>query len=642
MFVVKKIILLLSILLMVKMLYVPTGSHAKEEKQRVVITFHKKIDDALINRLQGKLHHKFTDVSIASVSVPKRVIPVLRSMPGVVSVKEEVQYKKTADLVSQPIRWPVKKVNGAQTLQKGLTGKGVKVAVLDTGISIDHEDLIVAGGTSTVENHISFDDDNGHGTHVAGIIGAQNNSVGSVGVAPDVELYAVKVLDSDGVGYEGEIAAGIKWAIDNKMDIINMSLSSPGYSPVIDDFINMAANQGIMIVAAAGNYGMPDGTQNTIEHPAKNEKTIAVGAIDKFDIRAPFSATGRELDVVAPGVDVYSTFWEDGENSYMVESGTSMAAPFVTGTLAVYKQKNPDGDLRGMLLNNTIDLGVLGKDNLYGNGLVQTERDSVAPTVPADLTVSHIGHGDISLQWKASVEEVAFKGYEIYRDGKLIILLKNGLSYHDYLVNGSYSYQLRAIDKAGNRSDMTEVVKTSVSGMGLEDISNDDWYAPHVIYLSSKSIVSGYSGIGFSAGRNVKRSEAISMIGRAIGLNGTKRKTSFLDVYESSFASGYIQSAFEAGIVSGNGNGYFYPENNITRAEMAIMLAKAYKLKATSNVSFTDVNESMAAYQAINLVETNGIATGYSDGTFRPYTKVTRGQFAVFTARANNKQFRLE
>jgi subtilisin family serine protease len=640
--VLKKIALILSILLMVNMLYVPTGSYAKEEKQRVVITFHKKIDDALIKRMQGKLHHKFTDVSIASVSVPKRAIPVLKSLPGVVSVKEEVQYEKTAELVNQPIRWPVKKVNAAQTLQKGLTGKGVKVAVLDTGISIDHEDLIVSGGTSTVENYTSFDDDNGHGTHVAGIIGAQNNSVGSVGVAPDVELYAVKVLDSDGVGYEGEIAAGIKWAIDNKMDIINMSLSSPGYSPVIDNYINMAADQGIMIVAAAGNYGMPDGTQNTIEHPAKNENTIAVGAIDKFDIRAPFSATGRELDVVAPGVDIYSTFWEDGKNSYMVESGTSMAAPFVAGTLAVYKQKNPDGDLRGMLLNNTIDLGVTGQDYLYGHGLVQTERDTVPPTVPANFSVFHAGKGDVSLQWKASTDEVALKGYKIYRDGKLIKLLKSGISYHDYLVNGPYSYQLRAVDKASNESNMTSTVKTSVSGMSLQDISNEDWYAPHVIYLSSKSIVSGYAGIGFSAGRIVKRSEAISMIGRAIGLNGSKRETSFVDVPESSFASGYIESAYEAGIISGNGKGYFNPNKNITRAEMAIMIAKAYKLKTESDVSFTDVSESIASYHAINLVETGGITSGYSDGTFRPNLNVTRGQFAVFTARANNKQFKLE
>ncbi|MGA4718515.1 S8 family serine peptidase [Fictibacillus nanhaiensis] len=637
----KKGILFFSLLLVFNLLVFPENGYAKEEKIRVIITFQKKIDEAVVYRMQGELHHKFTDISIATATVPKRVIPLLKSLPGVESVKEEIQFEKASETVKQPIRWSVKKVNGAQTLEKGLTGKGIKVAVLDTGISIDHEDLKVAGGISTVEDHKSYDDDNGHGTHVAGIIGAQNNGIGALGVAPDSELYAVKVLNSEGFGGEGEIAAGIKWAIDNKMDIINMSLSSPRYSKVIENYINIAADKGIIVVAAAGNSGTPDGLQNTIEYPAKLEKTIAVGAIDKFDKRGYFSSSGKELDVVAPGVDVYSTFWQDGKNSYMVESGTSMAAPYVAGTLAVYKQKNPDDNLKEVLMRNTIDLGVSGKDNLYGNGLVQTERDSVAPTIPRNQIVSHIGHGDISLKWKASTEEVALKGYEIYRDGKKVKFL-SGLSYHDYLTNGSYSYQIRAIDKAGNKSDFTSTVKATVSGMNLRDVSNNDWYAPHVIYLSSKSIVSGYADIGFSAGRNVKRSEAISMIGRAIGLNGTKRKTSFSDVNQSSFASGYIQSAFEAGIVSGNGDGNFHPEKNISRAEMAIMLSKAYKLKTVSNVSFTDVNKSMAAYQSINLVETNGITSGYSDGTFRPYSKVTRGQFAVFTARANNKQFRLE
>ncbi|MFC0187323.1 S8 family serine peptidase [Fictibacillus aquaticus] len=624
-------------------LFLPSNEgYSSEQKTRVLITFEKKIDQKIAQKFHGKIHHQLPELSIISATVPKAAVKLIDAVPGVVSVKEEIKYKMTETAAGQTVRWPVQKVNGVQTINKGFTGKGVKVAVLDTGISLNHPDLKVSGGVSTVEGRASYADDNGHGTHVAGIISAENNEIGAVGVAPDADVYAVKVLDENGFGYESEIIGGLTWAIENKMDVINMSLSSPLKSDAINAKVNEAVSKGIMVVAAAGNNGTADGIENTIEWPAKNENTIAVGAIDKFTKRGYFSGTGKELDVVAPGVDVYSTYWSEGQNSYMVASGTSMAAPYTAGTLAVYKQKNPTGDLRKMLLQNTIDLGTAGRDNLYGNGLIQTERDTTAPTLPASFSAVHAGKGDVSLKWNATTETVALKGYELYRNGKLIKLIESGTSYHDYLANGKYEYKMRAVDWAGNASAMTNMAAASVSGAGFQDVTNEDWYAPHVIYLSGKSIVSGYADIGYSAGRSVTRAEAIAMIGRAKGLDGTKRKTEFKDVYASSFASGYIQSALNAGIISESTTGYFYPNRTITRGEMAIMLSRAYNLKTTGTVSFSDVTESMAAYKAINLVETSGIASGYADGTFRPNAPVTRGQFGVFTARADNKQFRLQ
>jgi len=221
--------------------------------------------------------------------------------------------------VHAPAAWPLTE------------GKGVKVAVIDTGIDTGHPELSgsVDGGYSAItktENPADYQDDNGHGSHVAGTIAAKKDGKGVVGVAPKARLYAVKVLDADGSGNLSDVIDGIVWAAKNKMDVANMSLGAPVDSEAMKRAVRFARGSGVVVVAAAGNSG------GSVGFPGAYEDTIAVAASDSADKLAGFSSRGPEVDFIAPGVDVLSAKMGGGFASY---SGTSMAAPHVAGLAAL-------------------------------------------------------------------------------------------------------------------------------------------------------------------------------------------------------------------------------------------------------------------------------------------------------------------
>jgi len=221
--------------------------------------------------------------------------------------------------VHAPAAWPLTE------------GKGVKVAVIDTGIDTGHPELSgkVDGGYSAItktENPADYQDDNGHGSHVAGTIAAKKDGKGVVGVAPKARLYAVKVLDADGSGNLSDVIDGIVWAAKNKMDVANMSLGAPVDSEAMKRAVRFARGSGVVVVAAAGNSG------GSVGFPGAYEDTIAVAASDSNDKLAGFSSRGPEVDFIAPGVDVLSSKMGGGFASY---SGTSMAAPHVAGLAAL-------------------------------------------------------------------------------------------------------------------------------------------------------------------------------------------------------------------------------------------------------------------------------------------------------------------
>ena len=265
------------------------------------------------------------------------------------------------------------------------TGRGVKVAILDTGIDLQHPDF--AGAVIAGQNAVSFiegehvQDGNGHGTHCAGIaVGPAQSSGGRrYGVAPDAELLVGKVLNNAGSGYDDQIIDGIDWAESMGARIISMSLGSyraqgAAYSGIYERvFANLqVASPGILVVAAAGNaserpfYTMP------VENPAACPSAIAVAAIDRNRRIAPFSCRQMDsiaaVDLSAPGVDVYSS-WTGG--GFQEIDGTSMAAPHVAGIAALIAELNPTmsaAGIRNLLSSSAIRLGA-AED--FGAGLVQ-------------------------------------------------------------------------------------------------------------------------------------------------------------------------------------------------------------------------------------------------------------------------------
>ncbi len=281
-----------------------------------------------------------------------------------IQLNEQAQLMTGASL-AEVQHWNLDAMNVHDAWVNGYTGKGVKVAVLDSGIA-SHPDLKIAGAISFIGD--TYDDVHGHGTHVAGIIAAQHNGFGIAGIAPNVELYAVKVIENDGMGRALTVIKGIDWAIDNNIHIINLSFGGLEYSEVLYEAVKSAAESGVLIVAASGNEGTANGTGATINYPARHDEVIAVASVNRQLIRSPYSGTGIENDFAAPGEDIYSTFLN---NQYATYEGTSLAAPHITGLLALLIEQYPEltaKELREGLHLMAEDLGSPGHDEWYGHG----------------------------------------------------------------------------------------------------------------------------------------------------------------------------------------------------------------------------------------------------------------------------------
>ncbi|WP_082096526.1 S8 family peptidase [Paenibacillus wulumuqiensis] len=347
-------------------------------EKRVIVTFKTKPDRGAVEKASGRVNQEFKNIPALAISIPVTAIKGLQNNPNIESIESDqvVQTEQTQD-------WGIAKTNAPAAWKTGYTGKGIKVAVVDTGIE-SHEDLVITGGTSVISYTSSYTDDNGHGTHVAGIIGALNNSIGMVGIAPDSSLYAVKALDQNGSGYLSDVVAGIDWSISNNMDIVNLSLGTTSDSFALKQVVDKAYSSGLLVVAAAGNNGASDGSGDTVNYPARYDSAIAVAATDSTDQRASFSATGNTVEVAAPGVSVLSTY---PGNRYVKMSGTSMAAPYVAGDLALLQQAYPTlshSELRAKLVATVVDLGSAGKDSWFGYGLIQAPYSNVNEPAPTE------------------------------------------------------------------------------------------------------------------------------------------------------------------------------------------------------------------------------------------------------------------
>ncbi|GAK02236.1 LOW QUALITY PROTEIN: subtilase family domain protein [Geomicrobium sp. JCM 19037] len=280
-----------------------------------------------------------------------------------------VERDHTVTHYQQEVPWGIERISAPAVHANGHTGAGVDVAVLDTGIHEAHPDLEVVGGESFV-NEDPLVDTNGHGTHVAGTIAALDNDEAVLGVSPDVNLHAVKVLAANGSGSLSGIIDGIDWSVDNDMDVINMSLGSPQGSEAMELAVDHAERSGVVVVAAAGNEGTGWGGGSTVGFPAAFDSVLAVGATDANDQRASFSSVGNELDVMAPGANIYSTY---PTNSYDSLDGTSMAAPHVAGLAALLVAQNPTASPEEIKSTIVDTANSIGDPFEYGAGIIDPE-----------------------------------------------------------------------------------------------------------------------------------------------------------------------------------------------------------------------------------------------------------------------------
>ncbi|MDQ0428416.1 subtilisin family serine protease/predicted nucleic acid-binding Zn-ribbon protein [Planomicrobium stackebrandtii] len=440
----------------------PIVTQAKETDQ-VIVTFkesvkseQKDLDAVTVNTVD-------TD-EIATLKVPEgetvdAFIEELEARKDIESVEPDhlVQLTYTPnDPYFNYYQYHHTNIETERAWDKTMGSSDVVVAVLDQGFDINHQDLAnqIVSPHFTSDTGFSVDD---HGTHVAGIIGSSiDNYAFGTGVAPQTSIMPIDVFEGE-TAYTSDVIEGIYQAVWSGADIINMSLGSYTYNTSYNNAIQYAYQSGLVIVASAGN----DSSSQT-RYPAAYDNVISVGSTDSSNYQSYFSNYGYDVDIVAPGSSIYSTL---PYNSGGWMSGTSMAAPVVSGVAALVLANEPDltnDEVVTRLLTTTKDLGAYGKDYYYGNGLVNARQALKIVDIPSPA-VDEIQDNSTSISGYLSFE--IDNGTVIVRDqAGTIISSQEGYSSYSYFemeipkqIAGTRLY-VSVMDANGNESEATERV----------------------------------------------------------------------------------------------------------------------------------------------------------------------------------------
>lgn len=335
--------MLLKLLQIISIVILPLFSLAQSPKRVIVMDSDLTGVESLIVFEKGIIHKYLKYQKGLVASLPEAALTKLNEKFPSVRIEDDFEVKLLGAKISgRPSKDPIQP---AQVIPWGITaiqapqahaynkGAGAVVCVVDTGIQTNHPDLLgqVVGGENFVINKgrinpEQFNDDNGHGTHVAGTIAALENSIGVVGVAPEAKLLAMKVLNRQGSGYISDVIEGMRACATKGAQIVSMSLGSASDSSLLHEAVQDIVTAGLKIVAAAGNEA------SNVSYPATYPEVLAVSAVDSQGSFAYFSNFGSEVDYAAPGVSVYSTTFG---SRYATYSGTSMATPHVSGVMAL-------------------------------------------------------------------------------------------------------------------------------------------------------------------------------------------------------------------------------------------------------------------------------------------------------------------
>lgn len=526
-----------------------TAYAAPAEQEKVFIQFDEAIDYEYLKSIGATITADLPAISSVIATLPSTdtysTFQLADEEITVTPYPEEDLFYQTAETTN----WGYKPVLADKAYSLGFKGDTIKVGVIDSGINSQHPDLRIAGGTSFVTgSHLR--DATGHGTHVAGILAAQANSIGVRGVAPNVELYSIRVF---GEGYSTEgvnILKAIQWAIDNDLDILNMSLAGPDVVGM-RDLLKKAYDEGILLVAASGNGW--NVRNYDVQFPAQYPSVIAVGSLAKDNSIYYSSFRGPSQEFVAPGEDIYSTAMLTGtatQEDYALKTGTSMASPFVAGIAAQYMQAYPEysnDQIRKLMQRNAKDYGEPGRDPLYGFGLVQSV--SYLPGLYPD-TKLNAWYSDAI---KKATEEGIISGFP---DGTF--------RPNDPLTRA------QAVSMLGRALGWP----TSTTPH-FQDVPAESFAFSPISYAYEQQIVSGVSATRFAPQATIKRGDLALIVYNALKLPVTTAST-FSDVPGDKYYSVAIQSMIENGIMVGYPTDQtFRPEQPVTRAEFTMMIYQA-------------------------------------------------------------------
>ncbi len=431
---------------------------------------------------------------------PNAIMNMLKHEPGVISVEQNAYayaYMVPNDTYYS-YQWHMQRI-GMENAWNEASGSGVVVAVVDTGVKQSLQDLAgtsFTAGYDFVNNDNDPTDDEGHGSHVSGTIAqTTNNNTGVAGVAYNATIMPVKVLDSRGSGSFDDIADGIYYAVDNGADVINMSLGGGSSLSILEDAVNYAWNNGVVVVCAAGNEDT-----SAPSYPAAYTNSISVSATTSIDTLASYSNYGSTIDIAAPGGDsgdnngdgyddmiLQNTFSSTGEGYYFY-AGTSMASPHVAGVAALVKSANPsltNAEIRAILENTAEDLGAAGWDQYFGYGLVDAYAavlaagggggGDVTPPVLSNFSETGITTNSAVVNWSTNeaADSVVYYGTStaygsVESDGALVTSHSMDLS--GLAAETLYHYKVVSTDAAGNTAESDDRTFTTLAEGGGGDV----------------------------------------------------------------------------------------------------------------------------------------------------------------------------
>ena len=504
----------------VVLLILATSGYSQPEFGRYIVTLKSGTDaKAFVKKAErqtgGEIGHVYTHaLSGFSIEMPTKALAGLENHPLVASIEDDVPVTLSAQTL--PTGLPRSLIDNTAFAIDGVDDKRVDadVAVLDTGIDWEHPDLYVVGGTDCTSRKGNCnpdkngDDDHYHGTHVAGTIGALDNDIGVVGVAPGVRLWAVKVLNRRGSGYTSGIIAGIDWVVSQgNIEVMNMSLGGSGRSTAYKTAIDNAVASGITVVVAAGNSNQDSNDYS----PAYVPSAITVSALADFDGQpggmgaatcrsdgddtlADFSNWGSAVDIAAPGVCIYSTYPLE-QGSYASISGTSMAAPHVAGAAAVlasngYNPASIDSALKASGNYNWIDDSGDGvKEPLldltgYTPTFVGGEPPGPGNQPPTASFTSTCTELECNFDAGGSSDDAGVITYT-WLFGDATTGTGRTLN-HAYAAEGSYTVTLTVADAEGLEGSVSEAITVTTGGGGgggdplfnvLRYNAGKNWYA---------------------------------------------------------------------------------------------------------------------------------------------------------------------
>ncbi|MDC3415972.1 S8 family serine peptidase [Aquibacillus salsiterrae] len=563
-------------------------------------------------------------------------------------------------------QWYLNKLNMTKAWDVTKGSSDVTIAILDTGVDASHPDLQgrLLPGYDFVEDDNDPNDEHGHGTQVAGVIAANSNQIGITGIDFKAKILPVKVANKEGKAAISDVVDGIYYAIDQGADVINMSYGTYEFSSSENEALWEAYDAGIVLVAAAGN---DDTTE--LSYPAAYTPVISVGAINKVNEPTIFSNYGPTTDVAAPGENILSTYLDE---SYAYDSGTSFSAPMVSGLAGLLIAEHPtwtpaqiEWVLEASASHNEqsewVEKGGYGVVNGY-KALMMTNLPSLdtdAPDVeesaiairlnqtreekielPMDVDwvkfkVEKEGQGTISVTNVASQLDLIGELYQ-YEDGKQVKSYE--IDEHDMGEDESLTmnfqpgtYYLAIYDVYNHWATQAYRLKVAFEGIGIyPDVLS---YRKEIEFLSDKGIIHGFPDGTFKPTENVTRLQAVQMILNQMGINiedEVVRDPGFTDIQEGMYGYKAVAKAVELGFITGREDSTFDPTGELTRAQMAVIMAKAFELEGSGTAAFEDVPADHWAFEEIDALAYNGIAKGYPDATFKPNEKISREHFSIF------------